>query len=398
MLTYDKKTLWMIAGGDMQIPAAFYAKKKGYNLIVSDKNPSAPCKKYANKFFCIDIVDLKKNEIVEKFVKKNLSGIFTIGSDAHYTSNYFAKRNKLHHTNLKISKICKNKNLTRKFLYGKFPQPRSFLLSSYNEYLKKISRFNNGYTLKQLNLSGSKGFHEFNANQKLPQKKFLKLLYFNKKNQKILMEEKLLSQKNKISEMSAETIWQDGKIIYFNCVDRIFPRDDIGLKKLPKFLYSNYKPGYEIGHINPSLKPKKEILKVKKIMLKLGGFLGYKKLKKCHVLKADIFFSKSGPIILEMTPRLSGGYDSTGSGIARGLKLSEAIIRICLGERFNKKEIKTYFKSNNKKVLVISRYTKNKRLFYSTTGIKINNLFKNIKRNIKKNILLKNNKIFNQKL
>ena len=133
-------------------------------------------------------------------------------------------------------------------------------------------------------------------------------------------------------------------------------------------------------------------------MLKLGGFLGYKKLKKCHVLKADIFFSKSGPIILEMTPRLSGGYDSTGSGIARGLKLSEAIIRICLGERFNKKEIKTYFKSNNKKVLVISRYTKNKRLFYSTTGIKINNLFKNIKRNIKKNILLKNNKIFNQKL
>ena len=41
------------------------------------------------------------------------------------------------------------------------------------------------------------------------------------------MEEKLLSQKNKISEMSAETIRQDGKIIYFNCVDRIFPRDDI---------------------------------------------------------------------------------------------------------------------------------------------------------------------------
>ena len=28
MLNYDKKTLWMIAGGDMQIPAAFYAKKK----------------------------------------------------------------------------------------------------------------------------------------------------------------------------------------------------------------------------------------------------------------------------------------------------------------------------------------------------------------------------------
>ena len=133
-------------------------------------------------------------------------------------------------------------------------------------------------------------------------------------------------------------------------------------------------------------------------MLKLGGFLGYKKLKKMSCIKSRYFLFEKWANYTRNDSRLSGGYDSTGSGIARGLKLSEAIIKICLGERFNKKEIKTYFKSNNKKVLVISRYTKKKRLFYSTTGIKINNLFKNIKRNIEKNILLKNNKIFNQKL
>lgn len=398
MITDNKKTLWMVAGGDMQIPAAFYAKKNGYNLVVSDKNPNAPCKKYAKKFFCIDIVDLKKNEIIEKFLKKNLSGIFIIGSDAHYTCNYFAKRNKLHYTNLRISKICKNKFLTRKFLYGKFPQPESFILSNYEEYLRKINKFNKDYTLKQLNLSGSKGFYEFKANQKISRKKFLKLLNFNRKNKKVLMEEKLFSQKNVISEMSAETIWQDGKIIYFNCVDRIFSRDYKSLKKLPKFLHTNYKPGYEIGHINPSTKSKNEILKIKKIMFKLGSVLGYKKLKKCHVLKADIFFSKKGPIIIEMTPRLSGGYDSTGSGIIRGFRLSEAIIKICLGERFNKKEINSYFKGNNKKVLVISKYVKNKRLFYISSGKKSENLFEKIKINIKKNKLLKNKSIFHEKL
>ena len=106
------------------------------------------------------------------------------------------------------------------------------------------------------------------------------------------MEEKLSPKKNKLSEMSVETIWQDGKIIYFNCVDRIFPRDIITYRHLPKSLYGNIKAGYEIGHINPSLKSKKEILKIKKLMKKLGKLLGYKKMRKCHVLKADIFFNK----------------------------------------------------------------------------------------------------------
>ena len=218
---------------------------------------------------------------------------------------------------------------------------------------------------------------------------------YNLKNKKIIIEEKLFPKKNTLSEMSAETIWQDGKIIYFNCVDRIFPRDNMGYKNLPKSLYISYKAGYEIGHINPSLKPKKEILKIKKIMLKLGNLLGYNKMKKCHVLKADIFFSENGPIILEMTPRLSGGYDSTGSAIVRGFKLSEAMIKISKGERFKKNELKYYFKNNNKTVLVISKYINNKRLFYIASGEKkINNLFKDIISKIKKNTLLKNEKYF----
>jgi biotin carboxylase len=395
MINPNKKTLWMIAGGEMQIPAAYYVKKKGYNLIISDKNSKAPCRKFADEFFCIDIVDLKKNELVEKLFKNKLSGIFTIGSDAHKTVNYFAKRNRLHHTNLDVSKICKDKNLTRKFLKNKLPQPESYLISNYEDYIKKVKNFSRGYTLKQLNLSGSKGFYELKANEKLTKKKFTKLLNFNPQNKKIIIEEKLFPKKNTLSEMSTEAIWQDGKIIYFNCVDRIFSRDCMGYKNLPKSLYTNFKDGYEIGHINPSLKPKKEIQKIKKIMLKLGSLLGYNKMKKCHILKADIFFSENGPIILEMTPRLSGGYHSTGSSIVRGAKLSEAIIKICKGERFKKEELKYYFSNNNKTVLIISKYINNKRLFYITSGRKkINTLFKDIKSKIRKNTLLKNEKYF----
>ena len=38
MINHNKKTLWMLAGGEMQIPTAYYAKKEGYNLIISDMN------------------------------------------------------------------------------------------------------------------------------------------------------------------------------------------------------------------------------------------------------------------------------------------------------------------------------------------------------------------------
>ena len=101
------------------------------------------------------------------------------------------------------------------------------------------------------------------------------------------------------------------------------------MTSLKSKLFDNVKDGYEIGHVNPSAISKKKELEIKKQLRKLSFRLGYDKLTGCHILKLDIFFSNKGPIILEMTPRFSGGYDSTGSSFKRGLKLSEAMFKIC---------------------------------------------------------------------
>jgi hypothetical protein len=186
--------------------------------------------------------------------------------------------------------------------------------------------------------------------------------------------------------MSVESVWQDGKIIYFNCVDRIFKRDLSVLTSLKSKLFDNVKDGYEIGHINPSVISKKKELEIKKLLRKLGLRLGYDRLIGCHILKLDIFFSNKGPIILEMTPRFSGGYDSTGSSFKRGLKLSEAMFKICKGEKFSKADLAYYFKANKLKVLVLSRYLFGKRLFYlnaphTDNKRNINKIFNKIKKN-----------------
>lgn len=393
----NNKYLWMLAGGDMQILTAKIAKYKKIKLIITDKNKNAPCKKFSYKFFPIDITDFDKNLELRKKLGVNLSGIFTIASDCHLIVNKLAKKLNLHHTPIKISKLSNDKIKTRNFLKKKFIQPKSFLIKNYKHYLKLRKNLNSHYVIKHLNLSGSRGFKEFSKSQILSENNYNKIRYRIKKSNGILIEEKLQKDRDVIfSEMSAETVWQNGRIIFFNCVDRIFKRDLEKFKLLDKNMFRNVKNGYEIGHINPSIISEDKSEQILRMMKKLGKNLTYHRLKGCHILKIDIFFSSKGPVILEMTPRLSGGYDSTGSSHARGLKLSEAMMKISMGHCFKRSEIRRYFQPNKKRALVISRYAKGKRLFYMSSK------YKSLKRNlveinkkIKSNITIKNEQFKN---
>ena len=391
----NNKYLWMFAGGDMQLLTAKIAKKNNYNLLITDKNKNASCRSIADKFFDVDIVDINKNYQILKKIKFKISGVFTMASDCHLTVNAIAKKLKLHHTPIKISKLCKNKIKTRNFLKKFFLQPKSFIIKNYSQYKKKVKELKCEYVIKHLNLSGSKGFRSFDKNFVMSNSFFKKIKDEINNSEGILIEEKI--QKNKdvnYSEMSVESLWQDGKIIFFNCVDRIFKRDLGGLTNFKSKIFDDVKDGYEIGHINPSEISKKKKLEIKKLVRKLGLHLGYDQLTGCHVLKLDIFFSSKGPIILEMTPRFSGGYDSTGSSYIRGLRLSEAMFKICQGEKFYKSDFKHYFKANKLKVLVLSRYISGKRLFYLNASHTINKRSINkIFEKIKNNQTIKNEQI-----
>ena len=96
-----------------------------------------------------------------------------------------------------------------------FIQPKNYLLRNYSEYKNKLRHLNQDYTLKQIDLSGSKGFNEFKSSKILTKNQFNKLKKFNPKKNLLILEEKLFPQKKALSEMSVETIWQDGKIYIF---------------------------------------------------------------------------------------------------------------------------------------------------------------------------------------
>jgi len=58
----------------------------------------------------------------------------------------------------------------------------------------------------------------------------------------------------------------------------------------------------------------------------------------------------NGPVILELTPRLSGGWDSSGTTPARGADFIGGVTEICKNNDINNDIIGKYFSFKNKEL------------------------------------------------
>jgi biotin carboxylase len=147
----------------------------------------------------------------------------------------------------------------------------------------------------------------------------------------VLLEEKLIDDPNKVSESSIETLWINGQCHFVNMVDRLFPRDlaKIGIEL--SFTVAN--DSVELAHINPTQRPRVDIASSMDLMRKVGNALGLDRCEHPVFLKGDLYFTSQGPIILEATPRLSGGWDSSYSSICRGLILTVPLVHAAMNKR-----------------------------------------------------------------
>lgn len=340
-------TFWMIAGGEMQEPAAKHIKSLGLKLILSDGDPNAICRKYADEFLPLDTFDVDGHIEASKHLKKNydIIGIATIAADCHYTVNYLAKSLGLHYLDPQISKICRNKIMTRELLaQSDLIQPIFKNFSNFEAAYQWTSQQKQALVIKATDNSGSRGFSLIESSQGLTRNQFEDALKCGTTGS-VLIEERLFPNTNCISEASVETLWQNGEMRVINWVDRIFGRD---LKFLGKVSYQKVPfEGVEIGHINPALRKKIEKEEVEADIKKAGVAIGMVKQSGAHILKADIFFSTKGPVILELTPRCSGGWDSSGTSRTRGARIAEGVVHLAQGKYVSDQDWKSFFTFND---------------------------------------------------
>ncbi len=329
-----RDAIWLFAGGPMQEVAAKQIKALGYELIITDMNDSCVCASYASTLLPLDTFDVdgNLNSIQELKKSYNIKAVMTTAADCHYTVNVVAKELGLPGIDPEISKICRNKHTFREKMIEKgVYQPKSYSFSDYNESLKFINENKfKSFVVKATDNSGSRGF---TAIQDISEFTFevFEDAKLNGTTGLAIIEEMLIPINYAVAELSVETIWFNGKMYFLNWVDRLF-RDDLKLFNMDKLTDFDLPWGVELGHINPSqhdFKVKEQIIKE---IYSAGCALGFDKVNYASILKADIMITDKGPVIIELTPRLSGGWDSSLSSRLRGSDFVTGLIKLSLGE------------------------------------------------------------------
>ena len=346
-----KKAIWLIAGGPMQAPAAKKIKDDGFHLILTDMNPDCYCNKYADEFVELDTFDINRNleKAKDLRVKYEIKAVLTAAADCHETVAHVAKYLRLPGINPEISNICRQKHKTREILTDAgLLQPRFIVVENINDARKFANELNVPVVMKATDNSGSRGFSFIESAKDINDDNF-NLALENGTSGKIIIEESLQPRDDIISEQSVETLWANGKMYWLNWVDRIF-RSDLDLLGINTDIYENLGWAVELGHINPAVHDDEIKNNVKDLIYQAGTAIGLHKQKGTHILKADIMITGNGPVILELTPRLSGGWDSSGTTPARGADFIGGVLAICTSNDISDDIISKYFSFKKKEL------------------------------------------------
>lgn len=342
------EAVWLFAGGPMQRRAADAIKRRGYKLILTDGHPECVLRARADEFVHLDTFDSVANIACGKELRERyaIRAVLTVAADCHETVANVAKSLGCHHIDPAISHKCRFKYETREILTeAGIPQPIMRTASTLEEALACIKDVGFPCALKATDSSGSRGFARIDEYADLTQEVFQRTLGFGTSG-KVILEELLIPVDTEIAEQSVETLWYDGEMRWLNWVDRLF-RKDFTYIETPweegKSPYMNASWAVELAHINPAVHEESVRSAVEDMIRQAGLALGMGAQKGGHILKADVMLTTRGPILLELTPRLSGGWDSSFSTPARGADFTEGALALALGEPVTEELIAAQF-------------------------------------------------------
>jgi biotin carboxylase len=330
----------------MQVPAARAIKELGYQLIVSDVSDECACRSLADYFIQADTFDPAANlAMIDSCpARDRISCVFTCAADCHETVAILARALNCHGINPDISHSCRQKHLTREILTkAGLRQPRFKVVKSFAEAKHFVAELGGEAVLKSTDNSASRGFSKIDGDQPLSEALF-ELALENGTTGLVLVEEMLRPITTECAEQSVETLWTNGEMVWLNWVDRLFRKDLELFGQQTPLSYKGIGWGVEIGHINPAQHDESLRQMVEDEIRRGGLAIGMATQKGIHILKADIMLTEEGPVIIEMTPRLSGGWDCGYSTPARHGDFITGALQAALGETDIDKLIAGYFK------------------------------------------------------
>jgi len=297
--------VWIIAGGLLQVPAVEVARSLGLRAIVTDRNWEAPAMRLADRAYTVDIYDvgghlLLADELLARGVK--IAGVFTEGADVEVTVAAVADRLRLPGIPVKAAENCKNKARMRKCLEA---ARLNGLRWQECRTMKEAEAFarQTGYPfmVKAVDNCASRGTRRVDDPHEL--ETAFENACANSTTGSALLEELLEGDQQSVEIM----LDGDGHLYRLNIVDR--PFDGV----------------LELGHVNPSRLPRENQMQLFALTEEAAGAVGVE----WGVFKADTIWTADGPRILEVTARLSGGFDCQyTTPLATGRNFIRAAMRL----------------------------------------------------------------------
>lgn len=295
----------ILGAGLMQKPAIFAAKHLGYEAVVVDANKNAVAVPDADTFFPVDLKDREALlELAEKLNEKGeLKGVFTAGTDFSASVSYVAENLGLPSHSFEAALNASDKARMRScFEKSGVPSPKfteltSVIDSSEIEFPKVVKPCDN---------MGGRGCRLIRNHSELAPA--VTHAIENSRTHRAIFEDYMEG-----AEFSIDSIVYNGTLTITGFADRhiFYP---------PYFI--------EMGHSLPSKvdsKIKNELIATFALGIKALGLT-------CGVAKADIKYTKNGPMIGEIAARLSGGYMSGWTfPYSSGMNLTEEAMKIALG-------------------------------------------------------------------
>lgn len=309
----EQQWILIIGGGLLQVPVVYESKNLRLKTIVTDLSLDCPCRYICDYFLPIDVFDIQQHVqlvLVLKRFKVNLAGIIVAGIDAAVTGAIAARVAGLTGVDPLAAFTCKHKPAMRRvFEKVGIPVPKWQEVSSEKDIKEAIKRIGFPCIIKNTDNSASRGTRKFFQE---PNDKMALIRAVENAKSMSMSKTALIEELWQGSEQTVETIFDiNGKFWPCFITDRIFKK---------RSLYA-----LETGLRHPTILSKKIQQHLYEMVNSAANILGIK----VGAAKADTMLTKDGPRILEMTTRLSGGFDcqylvpaATGKNVIRAAILT----------------------------------------------------------------------------
>jgi len=270
------------------VPAIEIAHGLGLKVVMTDANPCAAAMALADEPVTLDIYDADGHcRLVDDLKRRyHLRGVFAEGADVEVTVAVAAAHAGLPGIPIEAARNTKNKVRTRQALdRAGIPNPPWAEVTSLDEAKRAAERIGFPLMAKAVDNSASRGTSRIDSASGI--ESAIEAAKAASTTRTALLEGCFVGE-----EQSVETLWDaDGRVHRLNIVDRPFDRS----------------AGYaiELGHVNPTALGPAEQDALFVLTEKAAAATGVR----FGAFKADTIWTVDGPRIIEVTARLSGGFD-----------------------------------------------------------------------------------------